>query len=80
MLPRPWACKRPPEMDTGCEDFQASLYCFLFHPLKYDCAFLCLFCACFVRVFVLFIDYTREETHADCQRSSILIGAGPSDT
>ena len=36
--------------------------------------------ACFVRVFVLFIDYTREETHADCQCSSILVGAGPSDT
>ena len=31
-LPRPWACKRPPEMDTVCEDFLPRLYCIYFTP------------------------------------------------
>ena len=31
-LPRPWASKQPPEMDTACEDFLTSLYCFYFTP------------------------------------------------
>ena len=31
-LPRPWACKRPPKMDTGCEDFLPRLYCIYFTP------------------------------------------------
>ena len=48
-LPRPWACKRPPEMDTGCEDFLARLYCIYFTScsrIVHFVSVLCVFCAC----------------------------------
>ena len=45
-FPRLGLCTRPPERDTACENFLASLY-YLFHPLKYECAFLGLYCACY---------------------------------
>ena len=57
-LPRPWVCKRPPEMDIACEDFPTSLYCFYFTSWNRMVPFtsvLCVFCACIVRFHVVYV-------------------------
>ena len=59
-LPRPWACKRPPEMDTACEDYQPVCIVFI-SPPEIELCVLCMYFVCFVRVFCLFCvvrDYT----------------------
>ena len=43
-LPRPWACKRPPEMDTACEDFLPRLYCIYFTSWSRIACFVSVFC------------------------------------
>ena len=70
--PRLGHSKRPPETDTACEDFLASLYCIYFTPLSmivrcWACIVpvLCVYC----RVFVLgHTVYTAPFSHVNARK------------